>query len=385
MKTVKNILLGTAIVAGMAAASGSALADPLSTPAMAGPLAANPNPFSVDLPDWLGPASGKVYVGGVVSGLAYAQSNATHGAFGDADSLLDISNAQLYIEKTDGWLQFYAQFGTYSFPTVGVAYSKSSITPVLSFGNVPVAYVKLQGQDSLADFSFEGGKLPTLIGNEYLFTFENMNIQRGLLWNIEPAVSTGVQLNYSHGPLNISLSVNDGTYSKVWNSISGLVSYAFTPTDTLAFSGGGNLGSGNFSFLNSGSVYTLIYTHVDGAWTISPYIQYNETPALGFVKGSSVFGGAILTSYAFDDNFKLAGRIEYESESGTPGLAPDIMGYGAGSNALSVTLTPTFQWKQFFVRADLSYVSLGDATTGFGTLLNKSDQFRGVFETGIIF
>ena len=93
----------------------------------------------------------------------------------------------------------------------------------------------------------------------------------------------------------------------------------------------------------------------------------------------------MLASYSFDDNFKLAGRVEYESESGTPGLAPDIMGYGAGSNALSVTLTPTFQWKQFFVRADLSYVNVGDATVGFGSLLNKSDQFRGVFETGVIF
>ena len=48
--------------------SGAALADPMTTPAMAGPLSANPNPFSVDLPDWLGPAAGKVYVTGAVSG-----------------------------------------------------------------------------------------------------------------------------------------------------------------------------------------------------------------------------------------------------------------------------------------------------------------------------
>ena len=385
MTTVKNLLLGTAIVAGMAAASGSAMADPLSTPAMAGPLSANPNPFSVDLPDWLGPMGGKVYVGGAVSGLAYAQSNATHGAFGDADTLLDISNAQLYVEKTDGWFQFYAQFGTYSLPTVGVPYTKSSITPVLSFGDVPVAYVKLQGQDGLGDFSLMAGKLPTLIGDEYTFTFENMNVERGLLWNIEPAISTGVQANYSHGPLTISLSFNDGTYSKTWNVLSGLISYAFTPADTLAFSAGGNLGSGNFSALNSGSQYTLIYTHTSGSWTISPYIEYNETPSLGFAKGSSVVGGAVLASYSFDDNFKLAARAEYESESGTPGLSPDIIGYGAGSNALSITITPTFQWKQFFVRADASYVNVGDASFGFGPLNDKSDQFRGVLETGIVF
>jgi putative OmpL-like beta-barrel porin-2 len=386
MKTAKNLMLGATMLVGIAAASGTAMADPLATPSMAGPLSANPNPFSIDLPDWLGPAGGsKLYIGGVVSGLAYGQSNATHAAFGDADSLIDLSNAQLYVEKTDGWFQFYAQFGTYSFPTVGVPYTKSSITPVLTFGDVPVAYVKLQGQDALGDFSIQGGKLPTLIGNEYVFTFENMNIQRGLLWNIEPAVSTGVQGNYSHGPLTISVSWNDGTYAKTWNWLSGLVSYAFTSADTLAFSGGGNLGGGNFSPLNSGDVYTLAYTHTEGAWVISPYVQYNETPKLGFLKGSSVFGGAVLASYSFDDNWKLAGRVEYVSESGTPGTSPDILGYGAGSNAWTVTVTPTFQWKQLFARVDLSYVGLGSATTGFGSAFNKSDQFRGVFETGVIF
>ena len=75
---------------------------------------------------------------------------------------------------------------------------------------MPVAYIKLQGQGGLADFSFQAGKLATLTGDRFDFTFENMNIERGLLWNIEPAISRGFQLNYSDGSLSASVSINDG-------------------------------------------------------------------------------------------------------------------------------------------------------------------------------
>jgi hypothetical protein len=252
-----------------------------------------------------------------------------------------------------------------------------------------VAYAKLQGEGSWSAFSLEGGKLPTLIGDEYTFTFENMNIERGLLWNIEPAVSTGVQANYSSGPLNISVSWNDGAYSGVWHTMSGLVSYGFNGgADTLAFAASGNLGSDNFGTLDRGSVYNLIYTHTSGAWVISPYIQYNDTPKGNLLKGSTVFGAAILASYSFDDHWKLAGRVEYETQSGHQNnfSTPDLLGYGPGSNAWSITLTPTYQWKQFFGRADVSYVTLGSMgeDSGFGASLNNTDQVRVMFEAGVL-
>lgn len=399
MKTFKGRLLSLAGIAGFAlAASGSsALADALPTPAMAGPLTANANPFSVDLPDWFGDAGGKIYIGGDISGLAYAQSNATHFANGDADTNIDLSNGQVWIQKTDGWLQFFAAFGAYSFPTVGVPYSKASATETATFGYMPVGYVKLQGEGDWSAWSLEGGKLPTLIGAELPFTFQNMNIERGLLWNIEPLVSRGLQLNYSNGPLSISFSWNDGTYSKVLNSLSGLVSYGFNGgADTLAFAASGNLGTAKpFANLNNGAVYNLIWTHTSGNWTITPYLQYNDTPAvpaLGITKGSTTFGGAILASYSFNDNWKLAGRVEYVSESGHKGVftTPDLLGYGPGSNAVTFTVTPSYQWKQFYARVDASYVSVGSNTpfpggVTFGSSLNKTDQFRGVLEVGILF
>jgi hypothetical protein len=376
----------------------------MTTPAMSGPLSANPNPFYVDTSDWLGDAGGKIYIGGAVTGLGYYQSNPTRATPGDASSYLDLDNAQVTIQKTDGWLQFYVQAGDYALPSLGSPYIKSSTATSFNFGVVPVAYLKLQGEDALSDFSVEAGKLPTLIGDEYTFTFENMNIERGLLWNLEPAVSRGVQFNYANGPLSVSVSWNDGFYSNNLNWLDGLVSYVFSPADTLAVAGGGNLGGHNGSLLNQGDVFNLIWTHTMGNWVISPYLQFIQTPSYPpvskFIPGTKAtedFAEAILASYSVDDNFKLAGRFEYENSSGhnyifTPvagGLtnAPNILGYGAGSDAWSLTFTPTYQWKLLFARLDLSYVGVSQSTAGsdFGSKGTAKDQTRVMVETGVVF
>ena len=120
-----------------------------------------------------------------------------------------------------------------------------------------------------------------------------------------------------------------------------------------------------------------------GHQPISQYI----TPPSGFFAGTQEWGGALLVSYAFDDNWKLAGRAEYETSSGH-GLffTPGIIGYGPGSNAWSFTVTPTYQWKQFFGRAELSYIGAGDMTPGFGFGVRHQDGPESVcmFETGIL-
>jgi hypothetical protein len=362
---------------------------PMTTPAMAGPLAANPAPFSVDLPDWLDDAGGKVYVTGQLTGLGYWQSTPGRAVKGDASSLIDLSNAQIEIQKTDGWLQFYIQAGQYSFPTIGSPYVKSSLASAASFGAVPVAYLKLQGEGDFSAWSVQGGKLPTLTGDEYNFTFENMNIERGLLWNLEPAISRGVQLNYASGPLSLSLAWTDGYYTNRLNTLSGLASYVFSPSDTLAFSASGDV-AGPFSTpLASGSLYDFIWTHTDGNWTFSPYVQYITTPTISkTIQSASVLGGALLVSYSFDDNFKLAARGEYEgSTTGFYPTTPNLIGYGAGSGAYSLTVTPTFQWKAFFARSDISYVSTNSVTPGsvFGAGGRIKDQVRVMLETGVLF
>jgi Putative beta-barrel porin-2, OmpL-like. bbp2 len=352
---------------------------------MTGPLAFSPTPFSIDL----GPA-GKTYVTGVLSGLGLVQTNPLPG---DKNGQIDVSNAQIMIQKTDGLVQYYVQAGAYSIPALGTAYITAGKANSDFFGPVPQAFIKLA---PTSNFSIEGGKLPTLIGAEYTFSFENMNIERGLLWNQEPAVSRGVQFNYTAGPVAFSVSFNDGYYSDVFNWISGSATWTINSANTLVFAAGGNAGSTGVSTIatplaqNNSSIYDVIFTHTAGPWTITPYVQWSHVPknvGLGFQHDAWTYGAAVLANYAFNPHFSLAGRIEYIGSTGSLSEgAPNLL-YGPGSKAMSLTLTPTYQFNRFFVRGDVSYVALFNAIDGLalGPDLNKTSQVRGLIETGVLF
>jgi hypothetical protein len=354
----------------------------LSTPAMSSSLSANANPISVDAG-----ALGKIYFSGQLTGLGTWQNNSVPG--NNDRGKADFSNAQIEIQKTDGVVQFYVQAGTYNFPSLGAAYVSSGRLTDETYKIVPVAFVKIVPNSS---FNIMIGKLPTLIGAEYTFTFENLNIARGLLWNQEPAISRGVQANYSQGPLTVSASWNDGFYSNHYTTGSALVSYVISPKDTVAFAASGNFDKVSTSRFatplaqNNGTVWNLMWTHADGPWVINPYLQYTTTPkitAFGLPSSASTFGGAVLAKYTFTPTFNLAGRVEYIGSSGSQ----VALLYGPKSSAWSATLTPTWQVKTLFIRGELSYTKLDSmgAGAGFGKFGNKDDQVRAMIETGVLF
>ena len=331
-------------------------------PAQAGAIAPNANPISFDS------GFGKVVVSGQLSGLAYYQSDATHLTPGDASGYLDVGNALVSVAKTDGMFQFYVQAGLYSFPTVGFPYDKANDQNSF-LGPVPVAYAKLQLTD---EFSISAGKLPTLVGAELAFTPQNINIERGLLWWQEPVSSRGVQLNYASGPLSVAVSWNDGYYSDVWNSFSGLVSYAIDGENTLAFDASV---TSDTSLTLGHQIYDIIYTYNAAPVTFGPYVQYENYDH----GGGSEWGLGVLASYQLDPEWSLNGRFEYETSDNGGALA-----FGPKSKAWSLTFTPTWQRGIFFARAEASYTGLSDYTVGFGYALNKDNQFRAMFETGVV-
>src|SRR5450759_3326642 len=204
--------------------SAMAGSSPMPMPGMTGPLQANPRPFGYKL------GKGTVYVTGVVSGIGQLQNNVFPG---DHSSLVDLSNGQVFIQKVDGVFQFFVQAGTYSLPDIGLPYLRNGNTEHITgaatnafFGVVPQAFVKLVPSKN---FSIMAGKLPTLMGAEYTFSFENMNIERGLLWNQENAVNRGIQVNQTIGKFTASLSWNDGYYSNRYSWLSGSLTYANGP------------------------------------------------------------------------------------------------------------------------------------------------------------
>lgn len=352
---------------------------------MTGPLVLNPTPLKSAVG-----AFGPIYATGIVSGLGLAQ---THPVPGNDTGTADVSNAQAIVQKVDGLLQFYAQVGLYALPALGAPTIRSNDAVGDFFGPLPEAYLKLA---PTAKFSIEGGKLPTLFGAEYTFTFENMNIERGLLWNQEPAVSRGIQANYTAGPVALSASVNDGFYSDRLDWLDGSAAWTINGSNTLTVVGGGSFTRSAVSTLatpiaqNNGSLFNLIYTYSAAPWTITPYFQFTHVPkdaGLGFTAPASTYGGAVLVNYAFTPRFNLAGRAEIIASTGYAGNgAPNLL-YGPGSRAWSLTVTPTWQQGRFFVRGEGSLVKAADIVSGFafGRSGNATTQARFLIEAGVLF
>ena len=353
-----------------AAPAETAPAAPLSTPAMVGPLNAAP-PRTFDA----GPF-GKVNVNGILSGFGSWQN---HPSSSDQAARADVSNGQIFIQKASGLVQFYLQAGAYELPTLGTPLLSTRNTISDYFGALPQVYLKLAPQGNV---SFLIGKLPTLIGAEDTFTFQNMNIERGLLWNQENAVNRGIQLNYSKGEFSAALSWSDGFYSNRYNWLAGELTYAPNASDGLEFVAGGNLGRTAYSSLanplyqNNSDIYALIYTHTAKRWMIEPYFQYTYVPVdvkIGVNRATATQGEAVLGSYRFAHDLTIAGRAEYISSTGTIQEGAVNLLFGPGSQAWSLTLTPTYQKKAFFARGEFSVTQAVNFTPGdaFG-----SEQFK---------
>lgn len=355
---------------------------PLPTPAVTGPLQAAP-PIAIDKENLPG-----VYVNGVVSGMGLWQGqplpgdNSTHAA---------LTNGQIFLQKTTGWWQFYVQAGAYDLPSLGTPFVDTGKSITDLFGPVPVAYLKLAPAKNTSVLI---GSLPALVGAEYTFTFENMNVNRGLLWNQENAITRGIQVNQTLGKFTASLSWNDGFYSNRYSWLSGSLTYANGP-HSVAFAGAGNLSQTVFQTLatpvqNNGSIYTLVYTYTKGSWIVQPYFHWNEVPTnltVGVSKGASARGPALLLSHTFKHGFSLAGRAEYIASTGSASDGSVNLLYGPGSAAWSATVTPTYQYNRFFMRGEAAVVRANDVTPGyvFGTKAINRKQPRAVMEAGFLF
>ena len=304
---------------------------PLPTPSTIGPIQLQP-PINFEA----GPL-GKYSINGVVSGFGLFQNNAVPGNNPQEGAF---SNAMIFFQKTDGWFQFYVQAGAYDLPSLGSAFLSNANTNSDLYGPVPVAFGKLVFSKN-TNVMF--GILPTLIGAESTFDFQNMNIERGLLWNQENAINRGVQLNQTMGKFTASLSYNDGFYSNRYNWLTGSLTYVTGP-HSIAFIGGGNMGQTNWQSLrtpiqNNSMIYNLIYTYTKGNWVIQPYMQYSDVPTnlkAGIPQGASTWGGAILATRILKKGFSLTGRWEYIGSSGTKGIDAANLMYGARQHRLVV-------------------------------------------------
>ena len=354
--------------------------QPLPMPSMSGPLQTAP-PREME--------SGNLKVTGILSGMGWTEGNHISG---DSSTHWDVTNAQVFVQKTTGWWQFYLQGGAYNLPAIGVPFLSTADTIKNIYGPFPQGYLKLVK----GNFNLEIGALPTLIGAEYTFSFQNMNVQRGLLWNQENAVNRGIQVNETYKKWTAALSWNDGFYSNRYTWLTGSLAYAFNSANSLVFVGGGNAGGyakntlATPLYLNNSQIYNLIYNYTKGSWVVQPYLQYTDVPTnakIGIARGAGTKGGAVLLTYNFKRGFSLAARPEYIKSTGSVGSGAINLLYGPGSGAFAFTVTPTYRKDAFYLRGDFAIVHATDVTPGvaFGSTGIDANQPRGVLEAGFMF
>ncbi|WP_448360346.1 outer membrane beta-barrel protein [Fluviibacter sp.] len=346
-------------------------------------------------------AYGDWSVQGVATGMAFHQSNPI---VDDATRYSNFSNAQILIQKVSGPLQLFVQSGLYAIPVVGFSYVKPQQMTQETFGYLPQAFISFVPD---ANWSVSIGNLPSMGGVESTFTYQNINIQRALLWAETNSVSRGLQINHQNGPLKAAVTWNDGAYSNVYNWLGASASWDFSSTDTVSVVWTGALSGTTTNtavtplLQNNSQIFNLIYQLSNNRWSLTPYVQYTYVPenkAIGINGSSDTKGVALLGSYHIAPlvdgkapyvHPSIAARLEYMASGGNSNVdnIPHGLLYGPGSSAWSATLTPTYQVGKVFARAELAYVKAFGYTQGnaFGVNGNNSNQTRIMFEAGLLF
>jgi len=302
------------------------------------------------------------------SGALDSQSGADNG------SRVDWSNILISVQRTAGTFRFGATLGSYAFPVAGQAinptFQRNANTSL--YGYVPSAYVQVVPDEH---FTFSLGRLPTLLGQENAFTFQNYNIQRGLAWNAEPVVSRGVRGQFTNGKLNAALEFNDGYYSGSHRAVEGSLAWSATPSSALSFAfilPDADTPANPTAFIANKSEYDLMFTGQYGKLSLTPYLLWVRSPksaAAAFVNDESAFFASALADFSFTDAFSIGARFESAQNGSSPldsSSNADFIGYGPGSNATTYTLTPQYKTKHFFARAEWSRVQADHVTRGFG-------------------
>src|SRR5690242_12192658 len=226
----------------------------------------------------------------------------------DLTSRFNVSDAFAILTKTSGTLQYTLQAGAYSLPTLGIAGNKTIQSGANTdlFGPVPLAYLEYVPSGS---FNVSAGVLATLIGAESTFTYQNWNIQRGALWNVENVVERGVRTNWTQGKATFTLGANDGFYSGSFGAAEAAVTYAPDASESLLAvwldPNARTPGNKTTSIANK-QLLNLIYTRTSGKLQLAPYVLWVRSPAtqaLGYSNSESAFGGAVLANLTWSNAF----------------------------------------------------------------------------------
>jgi len=352
-----------------------------------------PTAISID-----GGPLGNLSLSGGAAGDGYVLDNAIPG---EKTTGITLGNALIQVQKTTGIVQFTVAVGAYSSETLGYA---PAATNYVAESPLYAGYVTIAPN---ADISISAGQLSPLVGYEASQDWSNANTYFSEVAYTEPAQGRGVEVALTQGNFSATVSLTDGYYTNVLNYVQGIGTYAADANDSVSLFGGGNLGRtgvnvpgiGN-QVLDNSTLLGAFYTRTQGALSLTPEVQVQyaaKDAARGQNGGNSAVTVALFGDEQLGQNspqgsaWSVGGFVEYATQfydkSAAYAYSPDFFGFGPGSSLYGVSITPTWQHQDLFLRADAGYIHVhrGSGATAFGTNGDAANQVSGLLEAGVVF
>jgi len=317
---------------------------------------------------------------------------------------MELANALIEIQKTTGVVQATLQIGANG----GTAFfgsghpSQSSISTYTT-GPLRAGYVTIAPPNS--DFTFSAGQIGSLEGWESGVEWNNANQLTTEMFYVENSQSRGIEVSYNNGPVSATVSYGDGYDTGVFNFVEAIGTYTFNADNAATLYYGGNLGTtgtavksneGPTAYQNSQMIGGF-YSYTLGNLNLAPEFQYQYAKAdekIGIEKPTYNFGAALFADYNLSATspYSIGAWGEYftshasvaDSSAGAWYIGPDAAG-------VAVSVSPTWQYKDLFARADAGYIYLLDnksssgAAYGYGGSGTDRGEFVGLLETGVLF
>ncbi|HYP63635.1 MAG TPA: outer membrane beta-barrel protein [Acidocella sp.] len=352
---------------------------------------------------------GQLSLSGGADGYGFYNNNAVAGA---KDKGIYMGDGMVELQKTTGVLQFTIEVGSVGGAIVLGGTQPFSQTSVNFFRTGPLylGYVTIAPPNSPVTLS--AGHLASLEGYESTINWVNPSQFVTSIFAVQNSSSTGVQLNGTEGPVSASVQFGDGNDTGVWNYGQALVTYTIDSNNVANVYGAMNFGrTGPHAFyyggntVGTGPTSNAIFTNnwmVGGfySWTgadlfqkgdslnVIPEVQYvfaKTDHIMGLDKSTSNFGAAVFGTYAFANTpYSLGGWVEYENSQGA-----GFWFAGPNSEAVGAALSPTWQYKYLFARANVGLLYLLN-NKQFSTSSYNNDgtgklQFLSTLQAGVLF
>jgi hypothetical protein len=395
MITMRRQLLGLGFVAA------SSLVALHAAQAMSGPTS-----IQID-----GGPLGALQISGGIDGYGYYLGETNESGnlpFSNKSLGSDVANGLVEVQKTDGQLQFTVEVGSNGGAvTLGAGAPGQTSISTFTTGPLYAGYVTVAPTGLPVTIS--AGQIGSLEGWESGIDWNNANQLTTEIFYVQNSQSRGVSANYTQGPINATVTFGDGYDTGVFNFIQGLVTYTINPTNSISVYtadnlgrtglaaygyGGGTVGSYGPEFVNSDMIGGF-YSYTMGNLNLVPEVQYQYAKAdakVGITKGTYNLGAAVFADYSLSSTspYSVGAWVEYftshtsAADETTWFIGPDAQGAG-------LSVTPTWQYKDLFARADAGYIYLlhnkaADGVTSYGYGDSKDHgEFVGTLEAGLLF